>query len=346
MNTSSRIVVVLLVLAASVLTRGSAAGDGDFTFAVLGDMPYNAAQEATINSMLAPALRRAGLPFVIHLGDFKAGDESCTDELIAMRRDQIYGLLPGRVFYTPGDNEWTDCDREGLKNPKPELERLDYLRNVFYPAPPSLAGTWDYTTQDEYPENASWMRDGLVFATIHLVSTNNGRAEINPLDAAGNPLSGEAAEDYVKTALDRVDARDAANARWLEATFARATGIGARAVIVATQADVTKGKPSAPCSAHTRTDCDAFADARVKLTELAAVFDKPVLLIHGDTNPYCLDKTFGGDQAPKLWRLNALGDFTEADATLVTVGGSGAWQAFTVNQLMTGGFLGRDADCG
>ena len=347
MNTSSWIVVVLLVLAASVLTRGSAAGDGDFTFAVLGDMPYNAAQEATIRTTLAPALGRAGLPFVIHLGDFKAGDESCTDEIIATRRNEIYGLLPGRVFYTPGDNEWTDCDRvDEVASPKPELERLDHLRNVFYPAPLNLAGTWDYTTQDGYPENASWTRDGLVFATIHLVSTNNGRYEIIPLDAEGNPLLGEAAKAYVKTALDRVDARDAANARWLGATFARATRIGARAVIIATQADVTKVDFSAPCSAQRRTDCDAFVKTRAKLTELAAEFGEPVLLIHGDTNPYCLDKKFGGDQAPKLWRLNALGDFTEADATLVTVGGPGAWQAFTVNQLMTGAFLGRDADCG
>ena len=158
---------------------------------------------------------------------------------------------------------------------------------------------------------------------------------------------GEAAKAYVKTALDRVDARDAANAQWLEATFARAARIGARAVIVATQADVTKKKKYSPCSSDpTEKNCDAFADARAKLTELAAEFGEPVLLIHGDTNPYCLDKTFGGDQAPKLWRLNALGDFTEADATLVTVGGPGAWQAFTVNQLVTGGFLGRDADCG
>ena len=156
---------------------------------------------------------------------------------------------------------------------------------------------------------------------------------------------GKKKDAYLKTAYDRVDARDAANARWLEATFDRARRIGVRAVIVATQADVTRVKSDTPCSAQRRTKCDAFADVRAKLTELAAAFAASVLLIHGDTNPYCLDKKFGGDQAPKLWRLNALGDFTEADATLVTVGGPGAWQAFTVNRLSTGGFLGRDADC-
>ena len=106
MNTSARLAASLLVLAASLAARGAGAGDGDFTFAVLGDMPYNAAQEATLNAALAPTLRRAGLPFVIHLGDIKSGGQACTDDLIAKRRDEIYGLLPGRVFYTPGDNEW------------------------------------------------------------------------------------------------------------------------------------------------------------------------------------------------------------------------------------------------
>ena len=59
-----------------------------------------------------------------------------------------------------------------------------------------------------------------------------------------------------------------------------------------------------------------FRDA---LLRHAAGFRKPVLLLHGDTKPFCLDKTFGGATAPKLWRLNAIGDFTAVDATVVTV---------------------------
>ena len=50
------------------------------------------------------------------------------------------------------------------------------------------------------------------------------------------------------------------------------------------------------------------------------VFGKPVLLVHGDTNPYCLDRDFGGEATGNLWRLNAIGDFYKpTDATLVTV---------------------------
>ena len=92
------------------------------------------------------------------------------------------------------------------------------------------------------------------------------------------------------------------------------------AVIIATHADVTDGDESAPCTPTNRMNCDAYAEFRAQLTKNAAAFGKPVLLVHGDTNPYCLDKGFGGVAAPNLWRLNAGGDYHEPlDATVVTV---------------------------
>lgn len=345
MTTRSRVATAVLALAMAAPGYSATAGDGDLTFAVLGDMPYNAAQEITATKVLAPILADSGLPFLIHLGDFKAGNESCTDDLFAKRHDEIYGLLPGRVFYTPGDNEWTDCDRDGLASPRPEVERLDRLRAIFYPAPLSVPGAWAVAAQDGYPENAIWTVDEVVFATIHVVGTNNGRNKIRAIDADGKPLSGSQAQAYVAQALGRVAARDAANASWLETTFARATEIGARAVVIATQADITDSGFYARCEERTQADCDGFHDLRAKLAKRAGQFGKPVLLIHGDTHAYCLDKKFGRITAPNLWRLNALGDFTDVDATLVTVGGPGADQAFAVNRLMTGGFLARDANC-
>ena len=68
-------------------------------------------------------------------------------------------------------------------------------------------------------------------------------------------------------------------------------------------------------------NCDAFALFRDQLRRLARRFGKPVLLVHGDTNPYCLDKSFGMPGAPGLWRLNASGDFYQpaSHATEVTI---------------------------
>ncbi|MCI5143791.1 MAG: hypothetical protein D3909_19115, partial [Candidatus Electrothrix sp. ATG1] len=62
---------------------------------------------------------------------------------------------------------------------------------------------------------------------------------------------------------------------------------------------------------------------------------RPVLLLHGDTYPFCMDKDFGGPQAPNLWRLNAWGDFkTPADATVVTVQAESPQQPFAAETLL------------
>ncbi|MCI5119609.1 MAG: hypothetical protein D3908_00110 [Candidatus Electrothrix sp. AUS4] len=62
---------------------------------------------------------------------------------------------------------------------------------------------------------------------------------------------------------------------------------------------------------------------------------RPVLLLHGDTTPFCMDKNFGGPQAPNLWRLNAWGDFkVPADATLVTVQPENPQQPFRAESLV------------
>ncbi len=64
-------------------------------------------------------------------------------------------------------------------------------------------------------------------------------------------------------------------------------------------------------------------------------------LVHGDTNPFCLDKKFGGDTAPLLWRLNALGDFSEVDATAISVQFDDQERPFVIMPLMTGASVGR-----
>ena len=66
-----------------------------------------------------------------------------------------------------------------------------------------------------------------------------------------------------------------------------------------------------------------------------------VRLIHGDTNPFCLDKKFGGDTAPLLWRLNALGDYSVLDATVISVQPDNQKEPFSVTSLITKTPVGR-----
>ena len=296
-------------------------------FIAIGDTPYSAEEEQHLQQEVAGAIKAAAPPFVVHHGDLQGGAESCSEDLLVARRDFFYGLLPGRVFYTPGDNEWTDCDRSFLEAPVSELESLDLLRRVFFSPPMDLPESWQYARQANFPENARWMQDGVFFMTVHLVSTNNGRMDIQL--------------DDIELALALVEARDQANRVWMNESFAVALKADAKAMVIVTQADVTSPDAEGPCTAVNRMHCDAFQNFRENLRRNARKFAergkarRPVLLLHGDTNQFCMDTKFGGNQAPNLWRLNAWGDFKDpADATLVTVQPGNPQQPFAAETLL------------
>jgi hypothetical protein len=319
--------LTLAIVLSLVAMRIAVLASEELRFTVFGDAPYTGTQIEVLKKTVAPAIQNAEFSFLIHVGDFKGGGEPCTDDLIQERYDQLMALHPERVFYTPGDNEWTDCDRPDLKHRFSELERLGHLRNLIRSKPMKLPAGWHYATQPEFPENARWTQGKVMFATVHIVSTNNGREEI--------------LLDDIERTLDLVDARDKANRVWLGAAFDAARKSDSGAVVIATQADVTKLAGSAPCNDSLRIRCDAFAAFRDELLRNAASFKKPVLLVHGDTNPFCLDKRFGGDTAPLLWRLNALGDYSEVDATAITVQLDDQEEPFVITPLMTGASVER-----
>ena len=325
--------IVLLVLLLGIgLSAPSATA---LTFTAIGDLPYLKADQVAMQGEIPEAIQGSDSVLVVHYGDLKGGGETCSEALLKQRRDNLYGLLPGRVFYTPGDNEWADCDRPFLNPPVSELGQLDLLRRTMFPAPLEISEAWAYTTQPNYPENARWIADDVLFVTLHMTSTNNGREEI--------------LLDDVELALASVDARDQADRVWLDAAFEEALDVGAKAVVIVTQADVTSGGSGA-CTPYNRIHCDAFANFRDQLRNKASNFRdrgqprRPVLLIHGDTNPYCLDKEFGGEMAENLWRLNAWGDYqSPPDATLVTFDPENEAEPFQIKTVIHENI--PDGDC-
>ena len=96
------------------------------SFAVIGDVPYGAAQIAAFPGWVDRINAQPGLDLAFHVGDIKNGSSPCTDEYNAMIREQ-FDRFEMPLLYTPGDNEWTDCHRPaaGTYNP---LERLDAVR--------------------------------------------------------------------------------------------------------------------------------------------------------------------------------------------------------------------------
>ncbi|MFM5980133.1 MAG: hypothetical protein ACKO9I_06220 [Sphaerospermopsis kisseleviana] len=272
---------------------------------------------------IAPKFRENDdIPFVIHLGDLGRPQEACSDAWLEKSQTFWKNEIVKPVFYTPGDNDWTDCDRENLKVRQSELERLNAIRRVLFSQPKSVNPEWRYEQQSSLPENETWFYKGVRFVTQHIVSTDNGRTEIFL--------------DDPQTVEKLTDARDKENEIWLDHAFDLAKNSDTSAIVVATQLD-----PFAPdgSTGDVYSRClnnHAYKGFCEQLETLAAKLDKPVLLLHGDTNAYCFDQPFPVAKTPKLWRLNAPGDFKVIDASLISFDPTSSAQPFKVTGLLSG----------
>ncbi len=276
------------------------------TFVVIGDMPYSDEENVNLTApdgAFVKAIQAINPPVLIHYGDFKGGSEDCTDALLEARQAQIFALNPYKVVFTPGDNDWTDCDRDNMTVRFDELERLAFLRKLFFEGT-GLEMTRDIpdlVRQDGLSENAMWRVDSLVMGTLHIVGTNNGREEILKSD--------------VNQALDAVDERDALNEVWLQQLFESAKS--AAGLVILFQADIYRPENDKPaCTSENRTDCDGFYQIREAIESMALAYNKPVLVVHGDTNAYCFNQQ--AEQITNLWHLNGPGDYKVIDAAQVT----------------------------
>jgi hypothetical protein len=292
-------------------------------FLAIGDTPYNIKEQMQLHESLLTQMDSSPYDFVVVYGDILSGQESCTDALVLQRLGMFHMIKENRVFYTPGDNEWTDCDRKGKTFRYSELERLNFLRKFIQLNPTIPPTSWQYKRQKELIENAMWQYKNVQFATVHMVSTQNGRIEI--------------LKDKVSKALQEVDKRDKANIKWLKEVFKNAKKNNAKSVIIVSQADVTRSKHEAECTSKNPQTCNPFKKFKEILRQEARTFKKPVLFLHGDTNPYCFDKQFGKNIAPNLWRLNAWGDYqSHADATVVSYDSSDINSPFKAHTLQSG----------
>jgi len=324
--------IVSFFLVGSILATGAMADTPPLkkvTFAAYGDIPYmvklpdGRTDEDVLIQDIAPKMRQNDqIPFVIHLGDLGRPQDTCSDAWLEKTKTFWKNEIVKPVFYTPGDNDWTDCDREKLANPQSELERLDALRKIFFSEPKTLSPEWRYEAEKGFPENESWWYNGVQFVTEHFVSTDNGRSEI--------------LLDDPEKVIKLVDKRDKAGLDWLEQAFEKAKNSDTGAVVVATQLDpfgpaIADETPFSRC-----LDNPAYKEFCLRLESLASKLDKPVLLVHGDTNAYCFDQPFPVEEAPKLWRLNAPGDYKYIDASLISFDPASSDQPFQVTGLLSG----------
>jgi hypothetical protein len=305
--------LVLATAGSAYAADRSAGGDdhGDgrdgYTVALFGDMPYGAAGRDEYPRLLAD-INGARVRFSVFDGDLKAGgDGACTDALYTQSRDW-FNSLDRPVVVVPGDNDWTDCwgrygPGTGGFDP---LERLDHERQVFYPTNQSL-GRHTMTVQREsdepgyqaYRENVRWISGPVMYLGLNVQGSNDN------LPHAG--VDGETRPDseIARMAAEHRQ-REQANLHWLEESYALATRLGLKGVLVDWQAD-----PNFNNEQHLQpAQYDGFAEILPALRTQVIAFPGQSVLVHGDSHYFKLDKPLNydnGQVVAKFTRVETFG---------------------------------------
>jgi hypothetical protein len=259
----------LLVLAASDASRAQspASGPNAFMFVAMGDMPYRIPDDYPKVDRLIATINKARPAFVLHVGDIKSGSVPCSDEVLRKSFDQMQTIAQPLV-YSVGDNEWTDCHRERAGKFDPR-ERLAKVREMFFPKPGQSLGKAPMPVDSQalldpkhkpYVENQRFARNGVVFIVPHVVGSNNGFEAQDP------------------KAIDEFFARNAANIAWIDDGFRVARESGAKAVVLAFQAnlyDIKQKYPEVPRAS-------GYIEIIRAIERGANALGKPVLVVTGD----------------------------------------------------------------
>jgi hypothetical protein len=282
---ASAIIVLSLVIlhwrVAAHQTADWGSGVAPFAVALIGDMPYGAARETPFTRLVAEINRDKDVDFVMHAGDIKAGSERCDDDLI-FRRFRFYQTFERAFVFTPGDNEWTDCHRvnNGQYNP---LERLAFVRSVFFPQvgqttgghPRPVQSQAEGTSYPEFVENVMFKKHRVMFATVHVVGSNNDLEPwvgISATDSCASPLVDR---------IEEFERRQAAALAWLDDVFAAAADT--TGVFLLIQANPYNGPSNPACPG-------GFQAFLARLETRAQQYGRPVVLAHGDDHFFFVDQ--------------------------------------------------------
>jgi len=316
--------LLLAAVATSALAEHDRDSDGrgdrhePYAIGLWGDLPYSDAQALVGVPNLIADMNRQDLAFTIHDGDLKAGSgtpgsvtpTTCSDAMYVQALG-FFGALRAPAMLTPGDNDWTDCDRPA-NGGFSSRERLDHERLVFFATPFSLG---QHKLRQEVQtaalclgvngaapcvENRRWTYGGVTYLTLNVQGSCN-----NLCDTAPDPAEWAA--------------RNQANIAWLRESFRFAAARQSAAVMIVAQAnpgwDATDGT-RAPLRdpktlAETDTAPDGFQEYLLALRDEVIAFRKPVAYVHGDSHYHRIDRPFLDAQGRRLenfTRVETFGD--------------------------------------
>jgi hypothetical protein len=291
---------------------------GSYSIGLWGDLPYSDLQATVGVPNLIADMNSQRLAFTVHDGDFKAGNGTpgsttptiCSDALYVQMLRYL-NALRAPAMVTPGDNDWTDCDRPA-NGGFSSRERLDHERSVIFSTPFSLGQKRLRQEVQATPlclgvngptpcvENRRWTYRGVTYVTLNVQGSCN-----NLCDTA--PDSAEFA------------ARNQANIAWLRDAFRDAQGRGSAAVMIIAQAnpgwdlsDPTRAPVRNPKTlAETDGQPDGYQEYLIALRNEVIAFRKPVAYVHGDSHYFRIDKPLQdsvGRRLENFTRVETFGD--------------------------------------
>jgi hypothetical protein len=312
----------LMIATAAILTGGRSVAAGDngqddahgrdgYAIGLWGDVPYSAIQATVGVPNLIADMNSQELAFTANDGDLKAGGGECSDAVYAQAQG-YFASLKAPAAFTPGDNDWTDCDRIAGYH---SLAQLDKERKLFFNTPFTLGQSKLHQEVQTDPlclgvsgkvpcvENRRWTFGGVTYVTLNIEGSCN-----NLCDTAPNP--------------DEFAARNAADILWMQQTFAQAKQRGSAAVMIIAQADpgfdlsdVTRAPLRDPKTlAETDGQADGFVDFLTALRTDVVAFKRPVVYVHGDSHYFRIDKPFQnalGQRLENFTRVETFGDHQE-----------------------------------
>lgn len=284
----------LIVIGSLFISQLSISQQKKFTIVAFGDMPYRVPNDYPKFERVIQTLNKQNPDFIVHVGDFKSGSSLCSTEYFEKMHAYFETINPPFI-YTPGDNEWTDCNRKAAGEYDPN-ERLALLRKLFFGSDKSfgkkkinLLSQAKSQGFEKFVENNLWSLGGIQFATIHLVGSNNNFKE-----------SGDN-QEFIE--------REKANLAWLDQVFAAAKD--KKGLMLFTQADMFYKdlKPS-----------KGFEKVVNKLSELTQQYGKQVFLVNGDSHRFITDKPILiNNQKATLMNFTRIQVFGDAEMAAIKI---------------------------
>lgn len=261
-------------------------------FYAFGDMPYDEASIPRYNR-LVKNINETDPDFTIHVGDTKSGSTLCSNEFYQKTLDHFNGFNKP-LIYTPGDNEWTDCDREACGEYDP-VERLDVLRRTMFINPTKSFGRQpiDLISQstlspyEKYVENVMWKHKDLFISAVHICGSSNNYQE-----------EGDNTE-FME--------REAAAIDWIKRIFEKATEDNSKGIVIAFHANMFSSQND-----------PGYTKILAELKQLIRDFKKPVLGIYGDSHRFLISQPLYLD-GKLLTNFTALMVFGSADVNYVKI---------------------------